>query len=151
LEESLDEASRLHLSVYLIGHQPLTTKEGHDEMDIKSPFYRQFKTLLSAYSMIIKVGLFGHHNYAFVEEIMSTTYLPLIPSIIVPGVSPRGKNNPAFNVIYRSRETAKILDFKQMKFDLFHENQMAQVIDQPDYLGKWSFHSNRLHSWRSLR
>lgn len=150
-EESLDEAARLRLHVYLIGHPPLTTKEGRDEMDVGSQFYRRFKTLLSAYSSIIKVGLFGHHNYAFVEEILSTSYLPLIPSIIAPGISPRGKNNPAFHVIYRSKETGTILDFKQMKFDLFLENQMAQVVDLPSYLGHWSFYSDRLHSWRSLR
>ena len=118
---------------------------------MKSPFYRRFKTLLAAYASIIKVGLFGHHNYAFVEEIISTSYLPLIPSIIAPGVSPRGKNNPAFNVIYRSKDTKTILDFKQMKLNLFHENRMAQVSDQPDYLGKWSFHSDLMHSWRTLR
>ena len=71
-------------------------------MDIDSIYYSRLKTLLGAYSSIIKVGLFGHHNYAFLEEILSTSYIPLIPSIIAPGVSPRGKNNPAFNLVYRS-------------------------------------------------
>jgi hypothetical protein len=151
LEASLNDASRLNLSVYLIGHQPFTTKEGHDEMEVTSIFYGRLKTILSAYSSIIKVGLFGHHNYAFVEEIMSTSFFPLIPSIVAPGISPRGKNNPAFHVISRSKETGTILDFKQIKFDLFSENQRARVLNQPDYLGQWSFYSDHLYSWQTLR
>lgn len=140
-----------HLPVYLIGHQPMTTKEGRDEMDVESEFYRRLKMILSAYSSIIKVALFGHHNYAFVEEVMSSSFIPLIPSIIAPGVSPRGKNNPAFHILYRSKKDGTILDFKQMKFDLFHENHMAQLSDRDDYLGKWSYHSDILYSWRTLR
>jgi hypothetical protein len=120
-------------------------------MEVTSIFYSRLKTILSAYSSIIKVGLFGHHNYAFVEEIVGTSFLPLIPSIVAPGISPRGKNNPAFHLVSRSKETGTILDFKQIKFDLFSENQMAQSLNQPNYLGHWSFHSDQLYSWQTIR
>ena len=53
-----------NLNVYLIGHQPLTTKKGKDEYDPDASHFTSLKALLAKYSSIIKIGLFGHRNIA---------------------------------------------------------------------------------------
>lgn len=74
-----------HIPVWLVGHQPLRTKEGADEYDVSSSQFRELKNLLSEYKDIIKVGLFGHINQAGLSEVLSDHYLPLFPAITAPG------------------------------------------------------------------
>jgi hypothetical protein len=52
------------LDVYIIGHQPLTTKRGRDEYDPRATHFTRLKALLAKYAPIIRVGLFGHRNIA---------------------------------------------------------------------------------------
>jgi hypothetical protein len=54
--------------VYVVGHQPLATKNGKDEMDVGAYHFQEVKRLLEEYKDIIKVGLFGHRNLAGVGE-----------------------------------------------------------------------------------
>jgi hypothetical protein len=42
------------------------------------------------------------------------------------------------------------MDFEQWKFDLQTENNLAQQLDDPAYLGSWAKHDNDLQSWRIL-
>lgn len=63
-EEALEDAKRKNLNVYIIGHQPLTTKKGKDEFAPDATHFTHLKALLAKYSPIIKVGLFGHRNVA---------------------------------------------------------------------------------------
>ena len=92
------------------------------------------------------------------------SYQPLFPSITVPGVSPRGKNQPSFNVIYQSTEDGRVLNFEQMKFFLSEENVKAKQhldksvpvdkkgsnVGNSFYLGEWSRHSGILESWKTM-
>ena len=88
--------------VYIIGHQPLTTKKGKDEFNIEGEYFLDLKDLLTEYAPIIKVGLFGHRNVAGFGEVLNKDFFPLFPSLTAPGVSPRGRNQPSFYVLYQS-------------------------------------------------
>ena len=48
----------------MVGHQPLTTKKGKDEMDVEDFHFVAMKKVFEKYASIIKVGLFGHRNLA---------------------------------------------------------------------------------------
>jgi hypothetical protein len=37
-------------------------------------------------------------------EVLNKDFLPIFPSLTAPGVSPRGRNQPSFNVLYQSPE-----------------------------------------------
>lgn len=74
------------LSVWVVGHQPLNTKEGADEYDVNSANFAMLKELFQLYHDIIKVGLFGHINQAGLSEVLSSHYVPLFPSITAPGM-----------------------------------------------------------------
>ena len=63
-EEALEDAKRKNMNVYIIGHQPLTTKKGKDEYDPAATHFTHLKALLAKYAPIIRVGLFGHRNVA---------------------------------------------------------------------------------------
>lgn len=102
-EKALESAKENGMVVYIIGHQPLTTKKGKDEYDTESEQFISLKQLLTKYSPIIKVGLFGHRNVAGFGEVLNKDFLPIFPSLTAPGVSPRGRNQPSFNVIYQSK------------------------------------------------
>jgi hypothetical protein len=54
------------------------------------------------------VGLFGHRNLAGLNEVLSSAFLPLFPAITAPGVSPRGRNQPSFNVLYQDQTTKRV-------------------------------------------
>lgn len=148
--------------MYIVGHQPLSTKNGKDEMDVESFHFQELKNLFEEYRDIIKVGLFGHRNLAGecwldintscqkliasqidhphiatyyillwllgLSNVLSNSFEPLFPAITGPGVSPRGKNNPSFIVLYQAVEDGRVLDFEQWKFHLMDENFKAQEV-----------------------
>jgi len=147
--ETLAEARKLGLSVYIVGHQPLTTKKGKDELDVEGLHYGRLKDYLSQYADIIKMGFFGHRNLAGLQEIMSPWGTAIIPSLTGPGVSPRGKNQPSFNTMYMDPKTKTILEFEQWTFNLMDENQRALNTDL-SYLGQWRQTRGDMYSWRQL-
>jgi hypothetical protein len=104
VEEQLREAEHQGKKVFLVMHQPLATKKGKDELDIEGEHFGRIKELLVTYQHIIRAGFFGHRNLAGVQEILSPLGAPIIPSITVPGVSPRGRNQPCFNVVYLDKK-----------------------------------------------
>ncbi len=55
---------------------------------------------------------------------------PIIPSITVPGVSPRGTNHPSFNEVYLDDKTYHVLEFEQWVFDMLAENNRALRISE---------------------
>ena len=99
----MEDAKEKGMYVYIIGHQPLTTKKGKDEYDTEAAPFLHLKELLTDYAPIIKVGLFGHRNVAGFGEVLNKDFLPIFPSLTAPGVSPRGRNQPSFNVLYQSK------------------------------------------------
>ena len=83
-------------------------------------------------------------------EVLNKDFMPIFPSLTAPGVSPRGRNQPSFNVLYQSTVDSTVMDFEQWKFDLQTENNNAQNLDDSTYLGTWDRHENDLKSWRIL-
>lgn len=149
LEGIMEDSKQKGIPMYLVGHQPLATKKGKNELDVEGIHFGQFKNLLAQYSSDIKLGLFGHRNLAGLQEILSPLGRPLIPSITVPGVSPRGKNQPCFNVLYANKDTKVIQEFEQWTFNLMDEN--AKAKNEPEtYLGSWRQHHSDVYSWRAL-
>jgi hypothetical protein len=149
ISDALAGARRDGLKVIFIGHQPLTTNKGEDELDVEGLHYGRMKLLLQEYSDIITTGLFGHRNLAGIQEVLSPTDEPIFPSITAPGISPRGENQPCFNVIYIDRETKIVQEFEQWTFDLMNENEIAKLMPN-GYLGEWRQHNNDVYSWRAL-
>jgi len=150
IEESLADAQKKGLSVYIIGHQPLATKKGKDEYDVSDSHYRQIKMIFEKYADIIRVGLFGHRNLAGLTEVLSEDFKPLFPAITAPGISPRGNNQPSFSVIHQSPHDGTVLDFEQWKFNLLDENKRAQNMSDTSYLGSWYRQEFPLQSWRTF-
>eukprot|EP00123_Amoebidium_parasiticum_P010532 comp20168_c0_seq1/m.24977 comp20168_c0_seq1/g.24977 ORF comp20168_c0_seq1/g.24977 comp20168_c0_seq1/m.24977 type:complete len:558 (-) comp20168_c0_seq1:523-2196(-) len=154
VEKVLADAKAKNYEVILIGHQPLTTKKGKDELDTEGLHYGKLKTLLSQYSKIIPAGFFGHRNLAGINTILGPLGTPLIPSVTAPGVSPRGLNNPCFNVIYMNPESHIIEEFEQWIFELMDENELAKEFRKNGthhhYLGRWRQHKNDVYSWRAV-
>lgn len=149
----LEEARKEDLSVHIVGHQPLATKKGKDELEIEGLHFGELKNLLGEYAGIIDVGYFGHRNVAGIQEILGPVGRPIIPSITVPGVSPRGKNQPSFNVVYMDPKTGTILEFEQWIFNLMDENAKIRKMDESEaenYYGEWRQHHHDVYSWRSL-
>jgi hypothetical protein len=109
---ALADAKAKGLAVYLVGHQPLTTKKGKDELDIEGIHFGRLKDLLAKYSSTIKVAFFGHRNLAGLSEVLGPLGRPLIPSITVPGVSPRGKNQPCYNTVFADKDSKTIVEFE---------------------------------------
>lgn len=144
------EAEELGLPVYIIGHQPLTTNKGKDELDVEGHAYTALKELFTEYSHIITVGLFGHRNLAGLNEVLSDSFMPLFPSITAPGVSPRGRNQPSFHVIEQDRASKRVMNFEQIVFDLIINNEAAKEKEDPNYMGVWRRHQHRLLSWKTL-
>lgn len=145
----LQNARELELKVYLVGHQPLQTKRGKDELDVSEVDFKLLKDILMDYADVILVGFFGHRNLAGIFEVLSPEFLPLFPAITAPGVSPRGKNQPSFHVLYKDKNTGVIQDFEQWYFNLLAENHIARDADV-SYLGTWQRHEGALFSWRTL-
>lgn len=143
------DAKKKNMAVYLVGHQPLATKKGKDEMDIRDPHYMQFQGVLGEHQDIIRVAMFGHRNYAGLQPILDTVERPIIPSLTIPGVSPRGLNNPSFSVMFYDPKTFVIEDFEQWIFILGDENAKAR-FKGPSYLGTWRQHRRDLFSWRAV-
>lgn len=71
--------------MWLLGHQPLGTKEGKDEYDVGGGDFTALLSALQAGADVIRVGLFGHINEAGLSDVLSRDYLPLFPSITAPG------------------------------------------------------------------
>jgi len=151
LRSVLQEAREAHRGVYLIGHQPMTTKKGKDELEVEAADYVELQSVLADHADIIRAGLFGHRNLAGIQPIMGPLGQPSIPSITVPGVSPRGRNLPSFNVVFHSKD-GTIQDFEQWIFDLGVENAKALAggAAESDYLGEWQMHHRDLYSWRAF-
>lgn len=115
LEETLADAVALALPVYLLGHQPLSTRFGLDEFDTHSEQFVELKRILTKHAAIIRVGLFGHDNFQELVQVLGTkgetgaeaeaeteaSSLPLFPAIVATGVSPRGPNQPSFTVLFK--------------------------------------------------
>uniref|UniRef100_A0A6T2AYJ6 Calcineurin-like phosphoesterase domain-containing protein n=1 Tax=Eutreptiella gymnastica TaxID=73025 RepID=A0A6T2AYJ6_9EUGL len=147
-ERTLKEAREQKKAVYIVGHQPLTTKRGKDELNVYGVHYGKLKFLLDRYQDIIKVGLFGHRNLAAIQPIASALGRPIIPSITVPGVSPRGKNHPAFHVVFYEAD-GTVHDFEQWVFALGNENAKASK-EGKGYKGEWKMHHRELYSWKAF-
>ena len=106
LDDSLQEAENSGLAVYFVGHQPITTRFGVDELDIDSTHFHHLEKILKQHASVIQVGLFGHNNMENVVQVMSTKSdnleaSALFPGIIATGLSPRAPNNPSFGVLYK--------------------------------------------------
>jgi hypothetical protein len=103
LKESLRKAEEFDIPVYIVGHQPLSTRFGFDEMDIHGDYFLQFKQILEQYSSIIRVGLFGHNNVEnFIQVLGPPPRLqPIFPAIVATGVSPRAPNQPSYTVLFK--------------------------------------------------
>lgn len=150
IKSSLADAQRRGLKVYVVGHQPMSTNKGKDEMDVDGAHFNALKDVFELYQDLIVVGLFGHRNLAGLSEVLSSVYMPLFPAITAPGVSPRGRNQPSFNVLYQDQQSKKVVDFEQWKFDLMRENKKAASLGDVDYLGTWSKHEGEMASWQTL-
>lgn len=148
VEKGLADARKKGLAVWIVGHQPLNTNKGKDEFTVEGVHYSGIKDTFTEYGDIIKVGLFGHRNVAGLAEVLSKDFHPIFPSLTAPGVSPRGKNNPSFMMIYQDRDTKEVVDFQQWIFDLLEQNEEAKRMDTSKYLGYWR--TNNLMSWRTL-
>jgi hypothetical protein len=149
IAHALAEARANGLKVIFIGHQPLTTNKGEDELEVEGIHYNRMKDLLVQYSDIIVTGLFGHRNLAGIQEVLSPVQDPLFPSITAPGISPRGENQPCFNVVYIDKDTKVVQEFEQWAFNLMDENEIAKRMPL-GYLGEWRQHDNDVFSWRAL-
>jgi hypothetical protein len=103
MEESLQDAEKSGLAIYFVGHQPLSTRFGVDELDVDSPHFLQLKETLTKHAANIRVGLFGHNNLANVVQVLSPSpeSRPIFPAIVATGVSPRAPNQPSFNVFHK--------------------------------------------------
>ena len=129
LNQTLFEADQQGRVVIFGGHQPLTTKKGSNELLITSTTHGLlFKALLTQYSHIITGSFFGHRNLASISNIISPSGDQVIPQLTIPGISPRGLNQPAFMELALSRSTGTVLDFEQFVFDLMEENERAQIL-----------------------
>lgn len=148
--ESLKDAKEKGLKVWIVGHQPLATAKGKDELTIDEVHFELLKEVMTMYSGIIELGLFGHRNLAGLNEVFSSHYLPLFPAITAPGVSPRGKNQPSYHVMYVDPNTGKLLDFEQWVFNLMDQNQKVKNMTDTTYAGEWKQHSRDMYSWRAL-
>ena len=103
LDETMEEAADLGLSIYFIGHQPLSTRFGQDELDVKSAHYHSLKSILAKHSSNIRVGLFGHNNVENLVQVLSPGPTPhsIFPAIVGTGVSPRAPNQPTYHVYHK--------------------------------------------------
>ncbi len=70
LHKTLMDARKKKLSVIIVGHQPIATKNGKDELDVDSIHFRRVRELLYEYSPIIRAALFGHRNLAGLQNIL---------------------------------------------------------------------------------
>jgi hypothetical protein len=125
LRTTLLDARHSGLAVMVVAHQPLATKKGKDEMDIDSAHFAHLKVILAEFSDVIRSALFGHRNLAGLQNILGPLGEPLIPSITVPGISPRGNNQPVFHEVFLDPSSYQILEFEQWVFDLINENTIA--------------------------
>jgi hypothetical protein len=129
LNSTLFDAEKEGRFVLFAGHQPLTTKKGSNELLLTTSTHGLlFKALLAQYAHIITSSYFGHRNLASIQNILSPSGDQVIPSLTIPGVSPRGLNQPAFMELALSRTNGRVLDFEQYVFDLMEENEKAQIL-----------------------
>jgi len=154
LRETLADAQNKNLAVYLIGHQPMSTKNGYNQFE-KGYHVDYLKEIMAEYKDIIRIGLFGDRNVAGMEPLWDrTNTVPTIPMITVPGVSPRGMNFPALHAVVYKADTKVVQDIFQYSLDIIDENAKVQAMIKrnesgvDEYLGEWTL--GRSKSWKEF-
>lgn len=159
LDSILEESYINNKKVIIVGHEPISGVH-EDLFNLSSPIIIELKNILTKYSSIITVSLFGHRNLNSVKNIKSIDGTAIIPSITVAGISPRLQNNPSFNEIYLDTTNYNVLDFMPTYLDLLQENHKSRNFTLNTtstdsrynelYIGNWKRHNGKSFSWRSL-